>query len=248
MVKPYRIVFSVVLAAAAFAQTAPQTPPENKSQQPAKSNSTIAFTPAVPKTPEGIANFLVPDNVAFPARLSQVPKADAISALTKEQPKAAGQRGDSIAFLLVLLGENADVNRQRLFDSLRDCRTDPDNCNEQVVSYLGDLYRRGDILVIDPMLDAVPNADSVVAEELGSTLEDMVAANARPLITGLSRRTPAQQREVCHLIAAGDGGGMPEDTAADVNDALEKLAREVGPVSTAAMTCLNEVRAFVPGK
>lgn len=247
MLKSYCVLCVLLIAAIASAQSAPQGPAGRKDSQPSN-NNTAALTPAVPKTPEGIVNFLVPDNLAYPGRLDQLPKVDAINALTKAQPNAFGQRADSIAFLLVLLGQNIDTNREHLFASLRECRPDPDNCNDQVIEYLGNLYSRGDNLVLEPLLDAVPKADTVVAEGLGSTLDDMIAANARPVITALARRTPAQQRGVCQLVAAGDGGGMPEDTASEVTDALEKLAREVGPVSTTAMNCLNQVKAYVPGK
>lgn len=240
---------SWLMVATASAQNAPSSRSDRSAPQAAPvNNHSAALVPPVPKTPEGIVDYLVPDNLAYPGRLDRLPKADAVNALTKAQASAMGPRADSIAFLLLLLGQNVDANRQRLFDSLRECRPDPDNCNDQVIEYLGNLYSRGDNLVIEPLLDAMPNADSVVAEELGSTLEDMISGNARPFMTALARRTPAQQRAVCHLVAAGDGGGMPEDTAAEVTDALEKLAREVGPVATAAMACLNQVKAFVPQK
>jgi hypothetical protein len=231
-----------------FAQNPPQKPaPERKTSGTANTKPATPGVPAVPKTPEGIVDFLVPDNLAYPGRLDQVPKADAISALTKAQPNAVGQRADSITFLLVLLGTDVDANRQRLINSLRACRQEED-CNDQVIEYLGHLYSRGDKLVLDPLLDAAPKADAIVAEGLGSTFDDMIAADARPFVTALARRPPPQQREVCKLVAAADGGGMPEDTSSQVQQALTSLAREVGPTAVAAMTCLNEVRAFVPSK
>ncbi len=247
MFKSFCFLCVFTFAVVAYAQTAPQNPSDRNGKQPGNGNPG-ALIPPPPKTPEAILNYLIPDNLAYPGRLENLPKPDAINALTKAQPNAFGQRADSIAFLLILLDQNVETNRQRLISSLRECRPDPDNCNDQVIEYLGSLYARGDNQVIEPLIDAAPNADSVVAEGLGSTFEDMIAANARPFLVALGRRTPAQQREVCQLVAAGDGGGMPEDTASEVTDALEKLAREVGPVSAAAMSCLSQVKAFVPRK
>jgi hypothetical protein len=197
-----------------------------------------------PKTTDGLVGFLLPDNLAYPDRLKQVPREDAVAALTGAQSSASGSKADAIAYLLVILNADAASNRSRLADSLRACTRDAENCDERIVSYMGDLFERGDSTELDPLLDAGKATEASLAEVLGLTYQDMIVSNPRAVITAISHRPGKDQRRLCHLMAAGDGSGLPEENAAVITTSLEEMAREVGPVSQTAMSCVNEIRAF----
>jgi hypothetical protein len=199
-----------------------------------------------PKTPEALVAFLAPDNSASPERLKEVPPEAALTALTQAQPTATGSKADAIAFLLVLLNSNPSANRDRLFESLHTCTQDPDSCDDRLLSYLGYLFDRGDPGVLSPLLDASQTTDSALVEALGSTYDDLVARDARTVITAISRRPPAEKRRICHMIAVGDGSGFSDEHSNEIIGSLEQISRETGPVASTAMMCLTEIKAFAP--
>jgi len=220
----------LALACAAQEQTKKQVSPLNPTEPP--------------KTPEGLLTFLLPDNSAYPERLKEVPRQDATNALIKAQADARGPRADAIAFLLVILDADADANRERLFESLRTCTRDPESCDDRLLSYLGNLFDRGDKSVLDPLLEASRATDSALVEALGSTYDDLVSRDSRAVIATTSRRPLKDQRRICHMIATGDGTGLPDENVNEVISSLETMAREVGPVASTAMMCLSEIKAF----
>lgn len=222
------------------AQKAPVQKPSAASPQrkaPAAQNSATA-----PRSPEAIVNFLLPDNVAYPERLSQLSAAEAISALTKAQADATGTRADAIAYLLIVLGHDADANRTRLIGSIRECSHDPENCDDRVIAYAGNLFQRGNAMMIEPLLDAATTP--ALAEALGGTYDDMIAHDPRVFIAALSRRSENEQRRLCRMVASGDGSGLPDESAADIESALQELAKGTDAVSRTSMMCLSDVRAF----
>lgn len=236
----------VLLLAAVLPSSAQNAPAAKHSAARMAGSASAQNNPAAvqnqPKSAEAIVNFLLPDNVAYPERLPQVSRPDAIAALTNAQSDATGTRADAITYLLVVLGHDKDANRARLTGSVRGCTRDPDNCDDRVISYLGNLFERGDGLVLDPLLDAATTPG--LAEALGSTYDDMIVHDPRTFITAVSRRAEIDQRRLCKMIASGDGSGIPDESAADLESQLQELAKGTGAVSQAAMMCLNDIRAF----
>ncbi len=217
------------------------------SQEPGKQKQASPLNPNTPPdTPEALISYFLPDDLAYPDRLNQVPRETALKALMMAQSDAKGTKADGIAYLLVILGADPEANRDRLVESLRACTRDPEPCDDRLISYLGNLFQRGNTLVLDPLLDASKVGDSNLAEVLSSTYQDMLAHDPRTVLSAISRRSNKDQRRICQMIAAGDGSGLPADTAAELTSKLEELARTVGPVASTAMLCVNEVRAFVP--
>ncbi len=217
------------------------------SQQPKKEKQASPLNPNTPPdTPEGLINYLLPDDSASPEHLSQISRETAIKVLTGAQTDAKGIKADGIAYLLVLLGHEADANRERLLASLRACARDPEPCDDRLISYLGNLFQRGDALVLDPLLEFSKVTDTNLSEVLSSTYQDMLAHDTPGVITAISRRPNQDQRHICRMIAAGDGSGLPVDTSTELMPKLEALARTVGPIANTAMLCTNEIRAFVP--
>lgn len=229
---------SVIPAGAQNAPVQKATParPAPQRKAPAAPSATT------PRSAEATVNFLLPDNVAYPERLSQIPASEAISALAGAQPEATGTRADAIAYLLVLLGHDKDANRSRMTGSIRECSRDPENCDDRVIAYAGNLFERGDRVIVDPLLDAAKTPS--LAETLGGTYDDMVARDAGAFITALSRRSEDEQRRVCRMVASGDGSGLPDESASDIESALQELAKGTGAVSRTAMMCLNDIKAF----
>lgn len=193
-------------------------------------------------------NYLLPDNLAYPERLKEVPRDSAIQALTKAQETAKGDRADAISYLLVMLDSDPGPNRARLIESLRSCVRDGENCSDRVVSYLTNLVQRGDKTLLDPLLEAAKGADPTLTELLGSSYQELLVQNSGTVITAISRRPAQEQRRLCHMIAAGDGTGVPDEDAEEITSALQALTKGVGPVASTAMMCANEIRAFAPGR
>lgn len=217
------------------------------SQPPKKEKQTSPLNPNTPPdTPEGLINFLLPDDSAYPEHLSQISRETAVKVLTGAQTDAKGIKAEGIAYLLVILGHEADSNRERLLASLRACARDPEPCEDRLISYLGNLFQRGDALVLASLLDSSSITDPNLSEVLSSTYQDMLAHDTRGVITAISRRSNQDQRHICRMIAAGDGSGLPVDTSTELMPNLEALARTAGPVASTAMLCTNEIRAYVP--
>lgn len=199
---------------------------------------------APPDTPEGLITYLLPDNLAHPDRIQDVSRDRAVDALTKAQPDARGAKADAIAYLLVILGADPDANRSRLIDSLRACTRDPEPCDDRLISYMSDLFQRGDKFVLDPLLDAAKVNDSLLTETLSSSYQDMILQDTRTVITAISRRSLKDQRSLCKMIATGDGSGFPSDSTPKLTSSLEEMARGLGPIASTAMVCVTEVRTF----
>lgn len=156
---PASLLAWLLLIAFVFLARDPGVAQKAEPQKPAPTNHV-----SLPKTPEDIVNYLIPNNSAFPARLADIAKPDAISALLDAQQHSTGAKANAVAFLLIVLDQNTDANRQRLFDALRSCKTDPDNCDEDVVQYLAYLFEHGDKLVLNPLFDAVQFDDDGLAK------------------------------------------------------------------------------------
>lgn len=233
----------LLTAVAAVAQTGPAKTPTPQQKAAPRKVPGAQNGAEVPRTPEAIVNFLIPDNVAYTERLSQVPTPQAIAALKQAQKDATGASANAIAFLLVVLDSDADANLTHLLNSLQKCTTDPENCDEAAIPYLGNLFERGDKSVAEPLLAAATNAEGTVAESLGGTYGDMIAHDPLAFITAVSRRPAKDRRKLCMMVASGgDGGGLPDDTSVEVQAALEKLTQEPGTTSTTAKLCLEEIK------
>lgn len=237
------VVVLPLLAIIAAAQSASVAQKDASAQKTAPATNSSAAQPGAPKTPEAIVSFLLPDNIAYPERLKQVSASDAIAALAPAQAKETGVRANAIAYLLVLLSHEPDANRMRLTEALRNCTRDPESCDEHVVPYLENLFERGDRLVLDPLLDASERAEGDLAEALATGYGEMIAKDPRTFVTALSKRNAKDQRRLCHMVATGDGMGLPEEASVTVQDALGQMVRETGPVASTAMMCVNEIRA-----
>ncbi len=199
-----------------------------------------------PKTEEGMIAFLLPDDVAYPDRLKEVSREVAVQALTKAQIQAKGARTAGVAYLLLILGQEPVANHQVLINALRSCVRDSETCDEHLIPYMSDLFLRNDHTMLAPLLDASNTTDATVSEILGSSYQDMLIRDPRLVVAEISRRSVKEQARVCHIIAAGDGSGFPEESLADVSASLAELSRLPGPTAGTAMTCLTAIRAFVP--
>lgn len=226
----FLLTLTIFASVCCVSQDRKQTSPLNPSQPP--------------KTPEGLVSYLLPDNLAYPDRLKDVSREEAVAALTAAQSSARGPKADAIAYLLVIAGVDADANRSRLTESLRACTRDSENCDDRIISYLGNLFGRGDQSVLEPLLDASKVTDPAITEVLGLTYQDMVSSSARVVMTAISRRPGKEQRHLCHMIATGDGSGLPDESTANITSSLEEIARGVGPASQTAMLCVSEIRTF----
>lgn len=193
-----------------------------------------------------IRNLLGPRDWADKEMLPHFPRELEIRALVREQRAATGLRATSTAYLLLLLKHEPAANRQRVLAALRRCvrkELFSLDCGS-IVDYAAALLRLGDQTFLEPLLDIAPNSDGDMAEEVFSTLGEVLQRNPRLFLQALARRPEGQQRKLASQAGTMDGGGMDDDMLRDVRKKLRRLAARPGdPLAQVARRCLIQVEA-----
>jgi hypothetical protein len=153
-----------------------------------------------------------------------------------------------VGFFILLphlnLHAQVPANRSEALRTLKGCSTRPItlNCTEDTAGYLIGLYGRGDRSLLRPLLDAGVHSDGALAESLGDFYSAVLTAKPRLFLLSLNSRSLKQQRHLCWMAGATDGGGMNAST-------LRKLRRSVWRVSSdknltrVARICLSELNS-----
>src|SRR6185369_4146873 len=118
------------------------------------------------------------------------------------------------------------TSRAEALRTLRGCATRPITlgCNEDTASYLVDLYNHGDRSLLGPLLNAGLHSDGALSELLGVFHSDVLTKNPRAFLSALRSRIRKQQRDLCWLAGATDGGGMPTEDLRRVRQSLRAIA------------------------
>jgi len=152
-----------------------------------------------------------------------------------------------LAFSLLLsidLVAQAPANRATALRTLKGCSTRPITlgCSEDTAGYLIGLYDQGDRALLSPLLNAGPSSDGALAEILGDFYSNVLSKNPRAFLSAIRSRALKQQRHLCWMAGATDGGGMGTKMLRDVRHSLRVISsRRSDPLSSVARTCLADV-------
>ncbi|MEP6912076.1 MAG: hypothetical protein ABI923_04940 [bacterium] len=115
----------------------------------------------------------------------------------------------------------------RTFKScMRPVRPTTLDCSEEFVANVIAFYNRADHSVLRPLLDAGLSSDGDLSEELGGFYADVIAKNPRSFLAALGQRNIKQQRHLCWMAGAEDGGGMPKETLHQIKGESKVKKRE----------------------
>ncbi|PYP86809.1 MAG: hypothetical protein DMG65_18120 [Candidatus Angelobacter sp. Gp1-AA117] len=159
-----------------------------------------------------------------------VPKDEAINRLNEQKKNANGKRLQEISFLLAVLGNDYEKNRDYLLSLLNHCTTGRGICDEDPGAYLVNLYRRGHNELLPPLLDAGRTRHAALAELLGSFYSSVITQTPKAFIAAIQSRPQPEQKALCYMAGASDGSGMPPEDVNKVRKALrastDKLAKD----------------------
>lgn len=189
--------------------------------------------------PEGIVHELAPDTVPLDS-INPKPanRARAIRLLLAVKSKNTGWNRQQAVYLLALLGHDYALNRDELLRVWRGCveKIDGTICDEMTAMTLIGLYHQGHKEILRSLLAGCRHSDGALSEELGPFYAEQLVRNSKEFVTELAAFTPKEQRAICLLAGAEDGGGMNPKTERKV---LANLKTVGGVVSN---RCAREVR------
>ncbi|HZS47308.1 MAG TPA: hypothetical protein VFC63_19720 [Blastocatellia bacterium] len=190
-----------------------------------------------------ILHKLIPDEFAEVSKLNGIDHKEAVSALLDAQEAAIGMKKISIAYLLAVLGQDYEDNRNAVATAISGCGTESnsDNC-EVITSYGTDLFNRGDKTLLKPLLEAGIGSDGTLAETLGDFYSNVLWKDPQTFLQSLSEFPKEQQAELSMLAGAADGSGMGDDMSRDVRQNLSQIAgQKNNDLALVAKTCLDGV-------
>ncbi len=203
-------------------------------------------TPAAPDDetglvdPEGILHELAPDTIPLDS-LNPKPanRARAIRLLQAVKRQNTGWNRQEAVYLLALLGHDYALNRDELLKVWHGCVFKEDNtsCDEMTAMALIGLYKQGHNELLRPLLTGCRNSDGALSEALGPFYADQLERNPKDFLTVLSAFAAKEQRGICWLAGAEDGGGMPPKTERKVLANLKVIGGDV------ANRCARGVRS-----
>ena len=151
-------------------------------------------------------------------------------------------------FLLQLdVSAQGPAKRGEALRTLKVCSTRPMtlNCNEDTAGYLIGLYKHGDRSLLRPLLDAGRHSDGALAELLGDYYSDVLTARPRSFLLSLNSRSLKQQRHLCWMAGATDGGGMNASTLRKARRSLRGFSSDKN-LAGVARICMSEVNRVNP--
>lgn len=201
----------------------------------------------IPEThDEKILAALIPDgNWAYDSQLGRFRREDVVRVLYSAQSSAYGERAAGIAYLLAILNEDYNRNRNQLVNSLAGCRAlnypDKNSCADMISSYLRELERRGDTSLIGKQFAIYDLADGAIASDLGMFYSYELRRYSEPFLAALNQFPKRDQQSICQMAAFEDGGGMADEDHAAAVDQLRTMTRK-RELSTTATNCLRVLK------
>jgi hypothetical protein len=117
------------------------------------------------------------------------------------------------------------------------------DCSADFVQNVFDFYNRGDDSVLKPLLAAGRSSDGALSQDLGVFYSEVVSKSSRRFLSAIAWRPLKQQRHLCWMAGATDGGGMPQDIYRRVRRSLSAIIRRSeDPLAPVAKVCLAEIK------
>ena len=148
-----------------------------------------------------------PGVVTFSSQPS--PPADLADALRREQPNAASARVRDIAYVLAVFDVDYQKNRDYLMSLLKNCLSRPkespedDVCDGDLLSFITNLYWRGDNALLVPLLQIAESRRDVI-DDLGTFYSDLLDRRGAVALSGMGELLDDRQKLVCRLADEDD--------------------------------------------
>lgn len=169
------------------------------------------------------------------------PPENLVTSLKREQPDASGQRARDIAYTLAVFGLDYQPNRDYLLRLLRSCLSRPKEssedelCDSKLLSFLTNLYWRGDDELLPSLLQIADSRGDVIGQ-IGYFYGDLLERHTTAAVTGMSKLTLEKQRGICGLAGKYD---LHIDTPK-----FERVAENLRSLGTVVATrCLREAES-----
>ena len=144
-----------------------------------------------------------------------------------------------------LLGQTPQARKEtlRTFQAcIQPTRPATLDCSEEFVANVIDLYNRGDNSVLKPLLDAGLSSDGALSQELGGFYSNVLSRSPRRFLAAIKPRPFKQERRLCWMAGATDGGGMETQMLSNVRRSLRVISyQREDPLSSVARTCLANI-------
>lgn len=130
-------------------------------------------------------------------------------ALQKEKLSASLERARDIAYVLSVFNVDYQNNREYLISSLNDCLSRPkgspenDMCNRDLLSFVTNLYWRGDTALLDPLLRIADTRRDVISG-IGAFYSDLLNRRAAITLDAMESLAPEKQGQICKLAYEDD--------------------------------------------
>ena len=142
------------------------------------------------------------------------PPAELSDALRKEQLNASSERGRDIAYVLAVFNVEYQKNRDLLLSSLNNCLSRPkespedDVCDGDLLSFVANLYWRGDSALLAPLLQIAESRRDVIGG-IGTFYADLLDRRGAIVLSAMGELSDDKQQLVCRLADADDLGINP---------------------------------------
>ncbi|HEV2732508.1 MAG TPA: hypothetical protein VGV15_20955 [Terriglobales bacterium] len=137
------------------------------------------------------------------------PPADLSEALQKEQLNASPERERDIAYMLAVLNVEYQKNRDYLLSSLNKCLSRPkespedDVCDGDLLSFVSNLYWRGDSALLAPLLQIAESRRDVIGD-IGTLYADLLDRRGVIVLSAMGALSDDKQHLVCKLANVDD--------------------------------------------
>ncbi len=137
------------------------------------------------------------------------PPAKVSDALRNEQLNASPERRRDIAYVLAVFNVEYEKNRDVLVSSLNNCISRPketsedDLCDGDLLSFVTNLYWRGDSALLTPLLLIAESRRDVIGD-IGTFYADLLDRRGAIALTAMGELSDDKQQLVCRLADADD--------------------------------------------
>lgn len=167
-----------------------------------------------------------------------VPPEKLVANLKHERPEASGKRARDISYALSVFGTEYERNRNYLLKVLNTCLSRPndspedDVCDSQLLSFVTNLYWRGDSELLQPLLQIGDSRRDVIGE-IGYFYGDLLERQPAAALNEMSTLSTEKQQSICALAG--------EDDFSINTPKLQRVAEHLRALGTdEAARCLKE--------
>jgi len=164
------------------------------------------------------------------------PPADLSDALRKEQQGASPERLRDIAYVLAVFKVEYQKNRDYLLSSLNNCLSRPkespedDVCDSDLLTFVANLYWRGDTALLAPLLQIAEFRRDVIGD-IGTLYADLLDGRGVIVLSAMAELPDDKQQLVCKLADDDLSFNSPK------RERIKAFLREAR--GTAAVQCLS---------